>query len=121
MNLASATTLNALAGFNNSATWVELRRGGPIGDHLYLTFGGILAWLVLMSRSDAAKNAEILVLRHEVAVLRRGTPRPRLNRVGRAIPAALIRLLPKTLLRHRTITPVTTSLSGSQTAAASAW
>jgi hypothetical protein len=46
---------------------------------IYLMFCRILAWLVLFTRSSAAKDAEILVLRHEVAVLRRAAPRPRLD------------------------------------------
>ena len=74
---------------------------------VYLAFGRILAWLALLSRSDAAKNAEILVLRHEVAVLRRGNPRPRLDWNDRAILAVLIRLLPKPLHAHRLVTPAT--------------
>jgi putative transposase len=45
---------------------------------LYLAITRIFAWLVLLSRSTAAKNAEILILRHEVALLRRQvtTPKP---------------------------------------------
>jgi putative transposase len=45
----------------------------------YLLLARVLSWLALLARSDAAKDAEILVLPHEVAVLRRHHPRPRLN------------------------------------------
>jgi putative transposase len=62
---------------------------------LYLIFARLCGWLVLLSRSTASKDAGLLVLRHEVAVLRRTRPRPRLNWAGRAVLAALIRLLPR--------------------------
>ena len=70
-------------------------------------FVRILDWLALLTRSDAAKNAEILVLRHEVAVLSRANPRPRLDWTDRAILAALIRLLPKALRGRRIVTLAT--------------
>ncbi len=60
--------------------------------HLILT--RLCGWLVLLGRSPASKNVELLVLRHEVAVLRRAKPRPRLDWADRAVLAALIRLLP---------------------------
>ena len=58
---------------------------------LYLIFALLCGWLILLGRSSASKNAELLVLRHEVAVLRRANPRPRLDWADRAILAALIR------------------------------
>jgi putative transposase len=74
---------------------------------LYLIFARLCSWLVLLGRSSASKDAELLVLRHEVAVLRRTHPRPRLDWAGRAVLAALIRLLPTQLRAHRLVTPGT--------------
>ena len=68
---------------------------------LYLIFDRLLNWLLLLGRTSSAKNIELLVLRHEVAVLRRTNPRPRLDWADRALFAALIRRLPTTLRGHR--------------------
>src|ERR687890_2376470 len=69
--------------------------------------GRVLSWFVLLARSDAAKDAEILVLRHEVAVLRRKNQRPTLTWVDRAFLSALARLLPAQLRRLRLVSPTT--------------
>jgi putative transposase len=74
---------------------------------IYLIFVRVCGWLILLGRSSASKNAELLVLRHEVAVLRRAHPRPRLDWADRAVLAALIRFLPARLRTRRLVTPGT--------------
>ncbi len=74
---------------------------------LYLMFVRLAGWMALLARSAAAKDAEILILRHEVSVLRRQNPRPRLDWADRAVLAALARLLPKALRMGRLVTPDT--------------
>jgi putative transposase len=70
---------------------------------LYLIFCRLLGSLTLLGRASASKNIELLVLRHEVAVLRRTNPTPRLDWTDRALFAALIRRLPPMLRGHRLV------------------
>jgi putative transposase len=74
---------------------------------IYRCLVALVSWLALLARSSASKNAEILILRHEVAVLRRGNPRPRIGWGDRAVLAALARILPSALRAHRIVTPGT--------------
>src|ERR1700710_386783 len=74
---------------------------------LYLIFSRLLSWPTLLGRASSSKDIELLVLRHEVAVLRRNNLPPRLDRADRAVFAALIRRLPTSLRDHRLITPAT--------------
>jgi putative transposase len=74
---------------------------------VYLLMIRLFGWLALLARSDISKDAEILVLRHEVAVLRRQVTRPKPDWADRAVIAALARLLPRRLRLHRMVTPGT--------------
>ena len=73
----------------------------------YLMLTRVLSWLALLARADTAKDIEILVLRHEVAVLRRTNPRPTLTWLDRAALSALSRLLPTALRQMRLVSPRT--------------
>ena len=74
---------------------------------LYLIFVRLASWMALLARSAASKDAELLVLRHEVAVLRRQHRKPKLDWADRAVLAALTRLLPRSLRSCRLVTPDT--------------
>jgi hypothetical protein len=67
----------------------------------------VFDWLLLLGRNQASKDAEIMVLRHEVAVLRRQVRQPRPDWAERAVLAALARLPPAVLRAHRLVTPGT--------------
>jgi putative transposase len=71
---------------------------------LYLMFVRLTGWMVLLTRSAASKDTELLILRHEVAVLRRQNPRPKLDWADRAVLAALSRLLPRPVRWSRLVT-----------------
>ena len=74
---------------------------------LYLLMVRVFGWLALLARSGTSKEVEILILRHEVAVLRRQVARPKPDWADRAKIAALARLLPRHLRLHRIVTPGT--------------
>ena len=72
---------------------------------LYLIMIRVFGWLLLLSRTQASKDAEIMMLRHEVTVLRRQVARPKPDWADRAVLAALARLLPAVLRAHRLVRP----------------
>jgi hypothetical protein len=87
---------------------MDARHDPPVPLQLiYQIVAKLLGWLVLRARSDTAKEIEILVLRHQLAVLRRRTRRPRLSWADRALIAALTRLLPPPQRLGLLVTPAT--------------
>ena len=67
----------------------------------------VLSWLALLARSSSSKDVEILALRHEVAVLGRTNPRPRMSWTDRAVLTALTGIMTKALRARRIVTPGT--------------
>jgi hypothetical protein len=74
---------------------------------VYLIFIRLLGALALLMRSDVSKEAEILVLRHQLAVMRRQVARPKPSWADRALISALARLLPNPRRIGLLVTPGT--------------
>ena len=72
---------------------------------IYLVFSMLLSWMILLARPQQAKEIEILVLRHQLALLQRRTPRPRMSWADQARTAALARLLPTRRCLGLLVTP----------------
>ena len=72
---------------------------------LYLIFCQLVNLLLLLTPSSASQDVKLLVLRHEVTVLRRAIPKPRLDWTDRAVFAALVQRLPPMLRKHHLVTP----------------
>ena len=77
------------------ASAIPLRRTSTCSKLAYLTLCRSIQLLALLARGDPAKNLELMVLRHQLAVLRRQVPRPRLEPGDRALLAATSRVLPR--------------------------
>ena len=74
---------------------------------VYVVAVCVLGWLSLLARRRSGLIVEVLMLRHELAVVRRQVTRPRPSWPDRAILSALARLLPRELLPHRLVSPAT--------------
>src|SRR6266511_4267286 len=83
------------------------KEGCLLWSFVYLVVRNLFALVWLLARPRRSKELEILLLRHEVAMLRRRGPRPKLTRADRALFAALSRALPRPVWANFPVTPGT--------------
>ena len=76
-----------------------------------MIFVRLIGWFILLARSEVSKDLEILVLRHEISVLRRQISRPKPDWADRAVLVAFTRVLPSWLRSHRLVAPGTPGLA----------
>ena len=98
----------AHSGWPAGSSQVMAQHDRPVAlMRIYRMFTQLLSWIALCARADISKDVEILLLRHQLAVLHRRTPRPRPHWIDRAVIAALPRLLPTRRPQGLLITPAT--------------
>ena len=74
---------------------------------VYLVACRLFALVLLLARGDRSKELELLVLRHELSILRRQARRPQLTESDRLVMAALSRVMPRRSWRAFLVTPET--------------
>jgi len=94
-------------GFSALTLFVHVEAHLMLPKLAYLMLRRSIQLLSLLARGDAAKDLEILVLRHQLTVLRRQVPRPRLEPADRALLAAISRVLPRARWSCFLVTPQT--------------
>ena len=115
VDIAVANLWGSQIGFGRlTCDFVRCHRGqllpgcdGMTTSLTYMLLRQVLQMLTQLARGDGAKDVELLVLRHQIAVLQRQIPRPKLEPADRVVLAALSRLLPRSRWPVFFVTPAT--------------